>query len=371
MKKKIDIFWYWFLIIVAFVICFMFSSTKINAAISSGGSTGNDNTVVLPDDGIFEPCISETGCNLTDEAVEQVNLYNECHTYITTNIISNESLLEALNGKIYTTFTQEDCMEMINIASKREVIKNMFDVNKTSSWHGNVYIELLEGGTILIHSSVNSGLSRISYLINVEVGKTYTFSLENVEMTRTNSPNLMVSSHGQPDSSDYCNFTPSTVYYHNKCTFTAKTNEVYIKAYVSYSVAGETLKIVKPMLELGSTATPYVSYDYHREYYQEGIDYADGRVNTNSTSYTQGVIDADNRVNTNSVNYKTGQAEGYEKANKEGKVLGDFIPSLLGGFGSFFLTLLNIDILGFNLLTVLGILITVLGIVVVIKFFKG
>lgn len=319
--------------------------------------------VLIPDDG--------SGDITANPSIPGEELYNQCHTYITTNIISAESLTEALNGKIYGNFTQEDCMEMINIASKREVIKNMFNINSVSDRHSNVYTEVLEDGTIIIHSSVNDGISRISYLVNVEIGKTYTFSLENVEMTRTNSPNFMISSYGQPDSADYCNFTPSTVYYHNKCTFTATTNEVYIKAYVSYSAAGETLKIVKPMLELGSTKTRYVSYDYHREYYQEGIEYADGRVNTNSTSYAQGVTDADNRVNTNSTNYKTGVASGYEKATKDGKSLGTFIPNLLGGFGSFFLTILNIDILGFNLLSIFGIAITIGIIILILKFMRG
>ena len=66
-----------------------------------------------------------------------------------------------------------------------------------------------------------------------------------------------------------------------------------------------------------------------------------------------------------------GQKLGYQNANKDGKILGSFIPNLLGGIGSFFLTIMNIDILGFNLLTLFGILITILGVIVVLKFLRG
>ena len=66
-----------------------------------------------------------------------------------------------------------------------------------------------------------------------------------------------------------------------------------------------------------------------------------------------------------------GQRLGYQNANEDGEILGSFIPNLLGGIGSFFLTIMNIDILGFNLLTLFGILITILGVIVVLKFLKG
>ena len=86
---------------------------------------------------------------------------------------------------------------------------------------------------------------------------------------------------------------------------------------------------------------------------EEGINYADGRVNTDST------------------NYKSGLSQGYKKASEDGKSLGTFIPNLLGGFGSFFLTILNIDILGFNLLSIFGIVITIGIIILILKFMRG
>ena len=122
-------------------------------------------------------------------------------------------------------------------------------------------------------------------------------------------------------------------------------------------------------IEKGSSATRYVSYDYHREYYEEGIDYADNRVNTNSTSYTQGVTDADNRVNTNSTNYKTGEKNGYEMAYKDGDILGGLIPTVFGSIVSNTLPFLTYEVFGISLMDIIGI-ICMLGIVIVIiKFF--
>lgn len=95
--------------------------------------------------------------------------------------------------------------------------------------------------------------------------------------------------------------------------------------------------------------------DAFKGYVQDAFGY--GKVVGNEEGYNEGHTD--------------GQAVGYEKAVKDGKSLGTFIPNLLGGIGSFFLMLLNIDFLGFNLLSVIGILITILGIIVVIKFIKG
>ena len=66
-----------------------------------------------------------------------------------------------------------------------------------------------------------------------------------------------------------------------------------------------------------------------------------------------------------------GKAQGYDKAVSDGKSLGTFIPNLLGGFGSFFLTILNIDILGFNLLSIFGIAITIGIIILILKFMRG
>lgn len=349
MKRKIDIFWYWFLIIVAFVICFMFSSVKANAATIGGEIPGDVN----------DPGTSE-----------ETNLYEQCHTYITTNIISAESLTEALNGKIYGNFTQEDCMEMINIASKREVIKNLVNLQDRST----ILYEGINYGyfnQVLILNGTSTGSPQLGQTLNpIELNGDYTFTVIFEGSFVSGGDRLfltLVNESGQQIL--YCQ--PNVT--QTKCSQTKTNLNTTITQLRIWAHSGDVFNDfkIKIQLEKGSTATPYVSYDYHREYYEEGIDYADNRVNTNSTSYTQGVTDADNRVNTNSTNYKKGVSDGYEKANKEGKLLGNFIPSLLGGFGSFFLTLLNIDILGFNLLSVIGILITVLGIVVVIKFLKG
>lgn len=324
MKKRIDLFWYFFLIIVAFVVCFMFSSTRASAEFVGGeipGDNSGDITVNPP-------------------PIQGEELYEQCHTYITTNIISAESLSEALNGRIYADFTQEDCMEMINIASKREVIKNLLDKSSyvvTPSASGNFY-----------------GLD----ISNLEIGQTYTFS-SNIPVGTFKIATTAYSEISIME--DNANgFTQFTFVHENKFN---STQYLFLWLFdtESYPTDITQLESYNIQIEKGSTATKYVSYDYHREYYQEGhnegITYADNRINTESASFNNG--------------YNTGTRDGYNQANNEGKILGDFIPSLLGGFGTFFLTLLNIDILGFNLLTVLGILITVLGIIVVIKFLKG
>lgn len=319
-----------------FVFFFMFNTANVSAAVSGGD-------VVDPGDnagGAFIPGTSE----------EELELYEQCTDYITTNIISAESLTEALNGKIYGNFTQEDCMEMINIASKREVIKNVFNQNEY----------------------VTDGFSLAFDISNLEIGQTYTFS-----------SNLPIYWFKISDSSGGYNslvkegynllfsFTmsrhkeiPSSVTQY--LFISVNPNNIYDAVTDISQLDGYNLQIEK-----GSTATPYVSYDYHREYYQEGIDYADNRVNTNSTSYTQGVTDADNRINKNSLNYKQGVSEGYDRASKDGKVLGNFIPTILGGFGSLFLTIFNIDVLGFNLLSIFGIAITIGIIIIILKFARG
>ena len=50
-------------------------------------------------------------------------------------------------------------------------------------------------------------------------------------------------------------------------------------------------------------------------YRNQGISYADGRLNTNSTSYktgyNTGITDADSRINKNSASYTTGYNQGY------------------------------------------------------------
>ena len=66
-----------------------------------------------------------------------------------------------------------------------------------------------------------------------------------------------------------------------------------------------------------------------------------------------------------------GQKLGYKNANEDGEVLGSFIPNLLGGFGSFFLTIMNIDVLGFSLLSLFGIAISIGIIILILKFMRG
>lgn len=307
--------------------------------------------VLVPDDGSGGTTLVPGYDDITaNPPISGEELYEQCHTYITTNIISAESLAEALGDKIYTSFTQEDCMEMINIASKREVIKNLFNFSKLSVRNSTVDYD---NETVSVTQyNGNAATVQLKDLANVEVGQTYVLS------ATTTSTNKFV----------YLTGTNTLWYYGTSRTIIESDLTSII---VFYGANNETHTISNIQIEKGTKKTPYVSYDYHREYYQEGIDYADCRVNTNSTSYTQGVTDADNRVNTDSTNYKAGVSSGYEKAVVEGKSLGTFIPNLLGGFGSFFLTILNIDILGFNLLTVFGIIVAVAGVIIILKIVRG
>lgn len=325
--------------------------------------------VLVPDDGSGDVSVVPP--------ISGEELYEQCHTYITTNIISAESLTEALNGKIYGNFTQEDCMEMINIASKREVIKNLFDINNCE-WSNQAYFE--NDMLYVISTGGNGGYTVCNKSINVEYLEYFSVRGEYEKGTfrfivRSYDKNNNIIQNGLSGINNY-NVIYGGQFNDGYSTFQIIDSNVhYIKlgfvALDSGTISGNYYYFKNIQIEKGRTITPYVSYDYHREYYQEGIDYADGRVNTNSTSYTQGVTDADNRVNTDSVNYKTGEQEGYQKATKDGKSLGTFIPNLLGGFGSFFLTILNIDILGFNLLTVFGIIVAVAGVIIILKIVRG
>lgn len=337
---------------------FLLFNTNVSAEMSGG-------VVVDPGNG--------SGDMSVNPPISGEELYEQCHTYITTNIISAESLTEALNGKIYGNFTQEDCMEMINIASKREVIKNLINLPNISRTERNLNYTI-QNGVITLNGTANSEGNVI--LINnlgleLKANTTYSFKgfVENINDSVIGTTFYI----GVSEWSNNVNDTIMIVLSNDVSRTITPSQDItlnWVRLYVSSGINFYDLKI-KPMLEKGSTTTPYVSYDYHREYYEEGIDYADNRVNTESTSYIQGVSDADNRVNTDSVNYKTGVSSGYEKATKDGKSLGTFIPNLLGGFGSFFLTILNIDILGFNLLSIFGIAITIGIIILILKFMRG
>lgn len=130
------------------------------------------------------------------------------------------------------------------------------------------------------------------------------------------------------------------------------------------------------------------AYDqvYSSNNYMTGIGYMCETYTSGAYSCSEaykGYLNDLNRVAVNSVDVTVndeqiynngiveGQKLGYKNANEDGEVLGSFIPNLLGGIGSFFLTIMNIDILGFNLLSLFGILIAILGIIIVLKFLKG
>lgn len=210
MKKKIDLFWYWFIFVVAFVLCFFAINNK------------------------------------------KVNAY-----YL------NE------NGNV--------------------VSDNLFDISNTTSYQINVKTEVTDNETIYFYSSVNNGISRINYLINVEVGETYTFSVEDFDFSRTNSTYLYIASYPQPDTSDYGYLNKSHYPNRKSVTFTAITNTLYIKAYVSYSNAGEFLEIKKPMLNKGDIA---LSYEPFGTWYNENFV---GDLATGVISYSNASLTYDNR----------------------------------------------------------------------------
>ena len=153
---------------------FLLFNTNVSAEMSGG-------VVVDPGD--------SSGDISVNPPISGEELFQTCHDYITTNIISAESLTEALNGKIYSTFTQEDCMEMINIASKREVIKNelnIVDVNEITK-NGITYSFI--DNVLTVNGTSTNGFGIVFFLSETLVlNETYTFS-------KTSNSNLITGTY--------------------------------------------------------------------------------------------------------------------------------------------------------------------------------
>lgn len=327
MKKT---FKYIFIVIALLFAFSLFTNTKANALIDDSFDNGDyDGGFIIPDD------------NYSSE-----ELYQACHSYITTNIINAESLTEALNGKKYSNFTQEDCMEMINIASKREVIKNeldLIDVNETII-NGITYS--LIDNVFTINGTSTEGFGIVFFLSETLVlSETYTFSkISNFNLK--NGTYFTLWNDGDTDLQINA-FANTDTGIPNKSSLTG------INMWLDAGITYNNLKI-SFQLEKGSTATPYVSYDYHREYYEEGIDYADGRVNTSSSSYTQGV--------------SSGLTQGYKNATTDSKMFLSLIPTTLGAVIINAMPILSYEVYGLSIMNVIS-LIAVLGLVIiVIKF---
>ena len=260
-------------------------------------------------------------------------------------------------------------------------------------------IEYYNYGVIENKKGINTGVSR-GYLAAKHAIEMNTY--ENIEITMYDPNNAY-----NPYESSYNLKTTLDIFitnnnYHSDNEYLEYGNTKYTNGYNTATTSN--LNIVKnkvsslfPNLQLieysCSTTTSgsiicYYSFkvyiqDTYNMSYSEGVSSVDITTD-NLTFANQYIIDNNYHTDEDYLSYGNeqsaagytqgrtdGKVEGYQKANDDGKILGGFIPSLLGGFGSFFLTIMNIDILGFNLLTLFGIFITIASIVIIVKFLKG
>lgn len=198
--------------------------------------------------------------------------------------------------------------------------------------------------------------------------------------------------------------------YHTNIDYLNYGNQKYTEGQNSIDITSNDAQVIQDYITLNKMKTEedylyygaeqrregyFTSYDnfinaydqvYSSNNYMTGIGYTCQTYTSGAYSCSEaykGYLNDLNNVAVNSVDitsnddevYNNGRTEGmsigYQRANEEGKVLGGFIPNLLGGFGSFFLTILNIDILGFNLLSLFGIAISIGIVIIILKFMRG
>lgn len=133
---------------------------------------------------------------------------------------------------------------------------NLFDINDLEYVRWATY-EVKDNNTVVFTPTSRNSIYR--YHLKVEVGKKYTVSVENIVTNYAPQSLLKAIWVGNTTSGD--DFEYGKAYVNQPFTFTATSEDLYIKCYICYSkIEGETLTIVKPMVVEGTQVLPYQPY---------------------------------------------------------------------------------------------------------------
>lgn len=466
MKKKIDIFWYWFLVIVSFVICFMFSSA-INAKAGTllGNVTYNEGQILVD---------SSTGttlevrkgttkyyiiCNTSTKTI----IYHDCTWSDTEGLVCNKYISTKTNGDMETSsgtytytflgfggqglvmnnkyyliqntssgYTEEDLNAKyqegfedgeasVDITSNdQQVIQDYITSNNYHSnddylnygnqkyQEGQNSVDITTDNEAYAEQVIQDKLDK-NQLFDPEYVFDLTVSLEQQfyqEGYQEGQASVDITSNDEQVIQDYI----TNNNYHTNTDYLNYGNQKYTEGQNSVDITSNDAQVIQDYITLNNMKTEEDYLNYGSEQRREGyftsynnfISAYDQVYSTNNymtgigytcETYTSGAYSCSeaykgylNDLNNAAVNsvditindsevysvaFLEGEAQGYDKAVSDGKSLATFIPNLLGGFGSFFLTIMNIDILGFNLLSIFGIAITIGIIILILKFMRG
>ena len=133
---------------------------------------------------------------------------------------------------------------------------NLLDINNPIV-AGSTGYEVIDNSSIVFTPTQN--YATFKYLIKVEIGKQYTVSLEDAFNTiTTNSAlnRLMISNTTNQDSAEY-----GYVKKDEPLTFTATSEDLYIKGYACYTYnEGQVSTVIKPMVVEGGEVKEYEEY---------------------------------------------------------------------------------------------------------------
>ena len=132
--------------------------------------------------------------------------------------------------------------------------KNLFDINTTPTFTrtGATYTA---SGTTITFKSNNTTNNSFLYSIPVEIGKTYTVSVNSIDWDSA-SMGIFLSSTNASDRNNYGIINKTTL----SKTFTANANTLWIHGYLSYPAGDFTFSFDKLQVEEGITATAYTPY---------------------------------------------------------------------------------------------------------------
>lgn len=136
----------------------------------------------------------------------------------------------------------------------RSTGKNLFDINTTPTFTRTGATYSISGTTITFKSN-NTTNNSFYYSIPVEIGKTYTVSVDSIDWDST-SLEIFLSSTNAPDRNNYGIIKKTTL----SKTFTATSNTLWIHGYLSYTAGDFTFSFDKLQVEEGSAATSYEPY---------------------------------------------------------------------------------------------------------------
>ena len=200
--------------------------------------------------------VSKTISRLHKEGVTQHNLNYmllDVNKGVTVDTVVYPVLVEGSTAQPYYA------SQLFDI-SVREPFKNpvnLFDINTEVPYlpYSASTTYTVDGEAITFTSTQTNNKFYYKLDTSLEVGKTYTFSFDELEC-----PNSIGVWLGNTDHPDYVEYGTRMGEPKGSCIFTATSPDLYIKGYINYALGGNgtaTFKISKIMINEGETAAPY------------------------------------------------------------------------------------------------------------------